>query len=65
LTQDDSGATGQFIDVEYVEYVQSKNLQVQHLPRAIPVYNMAGTPNEAGHMMDAVDLIVHYKDLCE
>jgi len=36
----DLGATGQFIDIEYI---QSKNLQVQHLPRAIPVYNGWGS----------------------
>jgi len=41
----DSGATGQFIDIDYV---WSKNLHTQHLPRATPVYNMDGTLNEAG-----------------
>ena len=48
-----------FIDIKYV---WSKNLQVQHLPRDIPVYNVDGTPNEAGYIMEVVDLIVHYKD---
>jgi len=56
------GATRQLIDVEYT---WSKNLWVWHLPRAIPVYNMDGTPNEAGHITEAVDLIVHYKNHCK
>src|SRR5882672_12245756 len=38
----DSGATGRFIDIDYV---RSKNLCTQHLPRAIPVYNVDGTLN--------------------
>jgi len=57
----DSGATGMFIDIEFV---QSKNIQTQ-LPRAIPVYNINGIPNEAGHITKVVDLIVQYKDHSE
>ena len=43
----DSGATGMFIDVEYV---RTQKLQTHPLPYAIPVYNIDGTPNEAGPM---------------
>src|SRR5882724_6522443 len=40
----DSGATSMFIDIEFV---RSKNIRTHWLPRAIPVYNVDGTPNEA------------------
>ena len=39
-----SGATGMFIDVEYV---RTQKLQTHPLPHAIPIYNIDGTPNEA------------------
>ena len=55
----DSGATGLFIDIQYV---RSKNIWTCRLPRAIPVYNVDGTPNEAGHITEVIDLIVQYKD---
>ena len=55
----DLGATGLFIDIEYV---WSKNIHTQHLPRAILVYNIDGTPNEAGQITEVIDLIVQYKD---
>src|SRR5882724_10927549 len=55
----DSGATSMFIDIEFV---RSKNIWTHRLPRAIPVYNVDGTPNEAGHITEVVDLIVQYKD---
>ena len=46
---------GLFIDINYV---WSKNLKTRHLPRMIPVYNIDGTPNEAGHITEVIDLIV-------
>src|SRR5882724_10198304 len=55
----DSGATCMFIDIEFV---RSKNIRTHRLPRAIPVYNIDRTPNEAGHITEVVDLIVQYKD---
>jgi len=58
----DSGAMGLFIDIDNV---QSKNLKTQCLPRATPVYNIDGTPNEAGHITEVIDLIVRYKDHLE
>src|SRR3979490_1062867 len=53
----DSGATGMFIDIEFV---RAKRLKTRHLPRAIPVYNIDGTPNEAGSIKEEVDLICTY-----
>src|SRR5882724_1724422 len=58
----DSGATSMFIDIKFV---RSKNIQTHRLPRAILVYNIDGTPNEAGHITKVVDLIVQYKDHSE
>jgi len=55
----DCSATGQFIDVEYV---RSYELRTYCLPRTIPVYNVDGTPNEAGHITEAIDLVIRYKD---
>src|SRR5882724_4888120 len=55
----DSGATSMFIDIEFI---RSKNIQTHQLPREILVYNVDGTPNEAGHITEVVDLIVQYKD---
>src|SRR5882672_6225054 len=54
-----SGATGQFIDVDYII---SKNLCTQCLPQAIPVYNVDGTIIDAGYITEVVDLMVHYGD---
>src|SRR6266481_4281547 len=58
----DTGATGQFIDVEYV---RSKELCTYCLPHSIRVYNVDRTPNEAGHITEALDLVVRYKDHME
>ncbi len=55
----DTGATGQFIDIEYVH---SNELQTYRLPCLLAVYNVDGTPNEAGHITEAIDLVVRYKD---
>jgi len=58
----DSGAIGLFIDIDYV---WSKNLKTQCLLRAILVYNVDGTPNKAGHIIEVINLIVRYKDHSE
>ena len=50
----DSGAAGMFIDVKYV---RTQKLQIHPLPHAIPVYNIDGTPNEAGSIKEEVNLI--------
>src|SRR6266481_9997461 len=58
----DTGATGQFINIEYI---WSKELRTYCLPCSIRVYNVDGTPNEAGHITEALDLVIHYKDHTE
>src|SRR5467141_3168918 len=58
----DSGATGWFIDIDYI---RSKNLCTQRLPRAIPVYNVDGTLNDAGYITEVIDLMVHHRDHSE
>ena len=50
----DSGATGMFINVEYV---RTQKLQTHPLPCAISVYNIDETPNEAGSIKEEVNLI--------
>ena len=50
----DSGATGLFIDVEFVK---EQKLQTCPLPHAIPVYNIDGIANEVGSIKEEVDLI--------
>ena len=50
----DSGATGLFIDVEFVK---EQKLRTCPLPHAIPIYNIDGTANEAGSIKEEVDLI--------
>jgi len=55
----DLGATGMFIDIQFI---QLKNIQTHRLPRAIPIYNVDGTPNEAGHITEVVDLVVQHKE---
>jgi hypothetical protein len=54
----DCGATGPFIDTEYVK---RKWLTVQNLARPIPVYNVNGTLNEAGAISGIVDIVLWYK----
>jgi hypothetical protein len=54
----DCGATGLFIDTEYVK---RKQLTVQNLARPIPVYNVNGTLNEAGAISGIVDVVLQYK----
>lgn len=58
----DSGATGLFIDAEFVK---AKNLTTQRLPRSILLYNIDGTLNEHGSVKETVDLIVRYQDHTE
>src|SRR5882724_7066386 len=57
-----SGATRMFIDIKFM---RMKNIQTHRLPRAILVYNIDRTPNEARHITKVVNLIVQYKDHSE
>jgi len=54
----DSGATGSFIDRDFV---RSKGMNTQTLSCNIPVFNVDGSPNEAGQISEVVDILLHYK----
>jgi len=54
----DSGATGNFIDRDFV---QTKGINTQSISRPIPVYNVDGSPNKAGQISEVVDVVFHYK----
>ena len=58
----DSGATGELIDRDYAKGCQFRFLK---LSRPIPVFNVDGTPNEAGAVTEVVDLILRYKNHSE
>jgi hypothetical protein len=59
----DSGATGRFIDRDYVK---ANRLTTRTLSTPIPVRNVDGTPNgETGYITEAVDLILRYKNHSE
>ena len=53
----DCGATSEFIDSEYASAV---GLPLRRLARAIPVYNVDGTPNEAGAIREIADIVLRY-----
>src|SRR5271155_23155 len=58
----DCGATGEFIDRHYAK---SCGFHLLKLSKPIPVYNIDGTPNEAGSVTEVVDLILRYKNHSE
>jgi hypothetical protein len=58
----DSGATGRFIDRDFVK---ANRLRTRTLSRPIPVRNVDGTLNEAGSITEMVDLILRYKNHSE
>jgi hypothetical protein len=51
----DCGATGQFMNRAYVE---RHRLTTRKLQRPIPVFNVDGSPNEAGSIREIVDVIL-------
>src|ERR1700677_4801347 len=53
----DCGASGLFIDKQFVEL---NDITTRKLPRPIPIYNVDGTLNEGGTIKEAVDLIVSH-----
>ena len=53
----DSGATGMFINREYVK---KSGFTTRTLSNPIPVCNVDGTPNEAGSITDVVELNLQY-----
>ena len=54
----DCGATGSFIDRDFI---CSKGINTQTLSCNIPVFNVNGSPNEAGQISEVVDVVLHYK----
>ena len=54
----DSGATGLFLDTNYVKQHQ---LTTRPLSHPIPVYNIDGMLNEAGSIRSVVDLVLRYQ----
>jgi len=54
----DSGATGSFINRDFVCL---KGINTRTLSRNIPVFNVNGSPNEAGQISEVVDVLLHYK----
>jgi len=54
----DSGATGSFIDRDFV---CSKGINTRTLLRNILVFNVDGSPNKAGQTSEVVDVLLHYK----
>ena len=54
----DSGATGECIDRDYAK---SCWFNLIKLTQPIPVYNVDGSPNEAGSITEVVSLILHHK----
>jgi predicted aspartyl protease len=53
----DSGATGLFIDREYVK---SNQIPTTKLPQSIPVFNVDGTANMEGSISEVAELLLHY-----
>ena len=55
----DCGATGEFIDRHYAK---NNCFNLVKLSQPIPIYNVDSTPNEAGSIMEVVNLILCYKN---
>jgi hypothetical protein len=58
----DCGATGLFIDTEYV---CSNNISTRRLTTPIPVFNVDGTANEEGAITKIADVVLRYKGHAE
>ena len=54
----DCGATGEFIDHEFV---RAHELRTYQLPHLIRLYNADGLSNEIRKITEAIDLVVQYK----
>jgi len=54
----DSGATGSFIDRDFV---CSKGINTQTLSYNIPVFNVDGSSNETRQISEVVDILLCYK----
>jgi len=58
----DSRATGSLINRDFVH---SKGMNTWTLLHNIPVFNVDGSPNEAGQISEVVDIVLHYKTYSE
>jgi predicted aspartyl protease len=58
----DCGATGCFIDIEWVKF---NNVPTRSLTKPILVYNVDGTANDAGAITDIADVILRYENHSE
>ncbi|KIL61381.1 hypothetical protein M378DRAFT_82671, partial [Amanita muscaria Koide BX008] len=58
----DSGATGCYLDEGFA---RAKGLNLEQLPRSIPIYNADGSFNEAGPIRFTTRLRLHIKDHSE
>jgi len=54
----DSRAIGNFIDRDFV---RTKGINTWSISCPILVYNMDGSPNEAGQISEVVDIVLYYK----
>jgi len=54
----DCGATESFINRDFV---RSKGMNTRTLSRNIPVFNVDGSPNEAGQISEVMDVVLQYK----
>jgi len=54
----DCGVTGSLIDRDFVH---SKEMNTQTLSHNIPVFNVDGSPNEAGQISEVMDIVLRYK----
>jgi len=54
----DCGATGSLIDRDFVH---SKGMNTWTLSYNIPVFNVDGSPNQAGQISEIVDVVLCYK----
>jgi len=54
----DYRATGSFIDRDFVRL---KEMNTQTLSWNISVFNVNGSLNEAGQIMEVIDVVLHYK----
>ena len=54
----DCGATRSLIDRDFVHL---KEMNTQTLSHNIPVFNVDGSPNEAGQISEVVDIVLRYK----
>ena len=54
----DTGATGDFIDRDFVA---NNKLPTRKLSEPIPVYNVDGTLNDAGSILEVVDVVMTYE----